>query len=225
MKKIGDPQFVSVKAQVQINDHVYTAHNQDPILLYPSQSNRVLIETDRNIYKPGDTVKFFVLQLDSDLLPVSRPVTDIHIKNPMGITVMVWEDLKLNHGLLNLNYQTPQDALLVSYQSPIIALFTQVFIQGKWTVQVENQTRIFEITKYTLPRFKIDLKFPKLIHYQADSVTVSVCGRYSYNRPVPGIAFIKVSHNFGRFEAFNKLNEVSEYSDAKSTYAKCQHSG
>lgn len=78
VKKIIDPQFVSVKAQVQINGHVYTAHNQDPILLYPSESNRVLIETDRNIYKPGDTVKFFVLQVDSDLLPVSRQVSTPH---------------------------------------------------------------------------------------------------------------------------------------------------
>lgn len=45
----------------------------------------------------------------------------------MGITVMVWEDLKLNHGLLNLNYQTPEDALLVSDQSPNCSVYTGFF--------------------------------------------------------------------------------------------------
>lgn len=39
----------------------------------------------------------------------------------------VWEDLKLNHGLLSLNYQTPQDALLVSLQITFIAPFTHSF--------------------------------------------------------------------------------------------------
>lgn len=69
-----EPQFISVRVQVQINGEMHSAHNQDPILVYPFQQNKIFIETDRGIYKPGDIVKFRILTLNSELIPVFRKV-------------------------------------------------------------------------------------------------------------------------------------------------------
>ncbi|XP_050293499.1 murinoglobulin-1-like [Anthonomus grandis grandis] len=189
-RKYPDPQFVGVKIQAQINGEIYSGHNQDPIVIYPNQKNKFLIETDRGVYRPGDVVKFVILQLDHKTLPIGTNVSDIKIKNPLGITVMAWDDEVPDHGLVKLEYQLVDEALT-----------------GKWKLQVQNQSRPFEVAKYNVPRFKIDLKYPKLVYYETDVVNVVVCGRYSYNKPVSGIAFVKISDSVNG-NSVNKLNEM-----------------
>lgn len=65
---ISEPQFVSVKIQVQFNGSVYSAHNQDPILVYPAKKIS-FVETDRGIYKAGDRLRIRILTLNHDMLP------------------------------------------------------------------------------------------------------------------------------------------------------------
>lgn len=80
LKKLLEPQFVSIRVQVQINRQVYTAHNQDPILVHPVSHRRVFVETDRGIYKPGDTVKILILRLDRNMRPLTQNVRPKHAK-------------------------------------------------------------------------------------------------------------------------------------------------
>lgn len=75
-------------------------------------------------------------------------------------------------------------------------------------MQVENQTKQFEVVKYNVPRFKIEIKYPKIIYYKAESMNIFVCGRYSYNKPVAGIAFIKISDSLNSIKSVNKFKEV-----------------
>lgn len=62
-----EPSYVDVQVQVQINETVESSQNQDPILIYPNKIT-VLLQTDRQIYKPGDVIKIRLLALNKELL-------------------------------------------------------------------------------------------------------------------------------------------------------------
>lgn len=69
--KHTEPSYVDVQVQVQINGTIESGQNQDPVLVYPHR-NTILIQTDRQMYKPGDRVKIRLLALSQDLLGDSR---------------------------------------------------------------------------------------------------------------------------------------------------------
>ena len=52
-----------------------------------------IIETDKPIYKPGQTVRVRVLSLDFMLKPVFREFNEIYIEDPSGSRVSQWRSL------------------------------------------------------------------------------------------------------------------------------------
>ncbi|GFY41170.1 pregnancy zone protein [Trichonephila inaurata madagascariensis] len=57
------------------------------------------VQTDKPIYKPGQTVKFRVLPLDSQLKPLdTSTVADVWIEDPSGIRVAQWKQIKYTYG-------------------------------------------------------------------------------------------------------------------------------
>lgn len=63
---------------MQLNGAIQSAHNHDPVLLYPTKVFKTFINTDRNIYKPGDKVKFRIFVIDEQFLPQNLKVcTDL----------------------------------------------------------------------------------------------------------------------------------------------------
>ncbi|KAH1001219.1 hypothetical protein HUJ04_013456 [Dendroctonus ponderosae] len=49
---------------------------------------------------------------------------------------------------------------------------------------------------------------PKALYFQADALTIRVCAKYSYNKPVAGLAFVKISSSMEGFEDVHKLSEM-----------------
>ncbi|KAJ8928546.1 hypothetical protein NQ314_018884 [Rhamnusium bicolor] len=64
-----EPHYVSIRVQVQINGAIESSHNQDPVLLYPKKLLKTFINTDKEIYKPGDKIRFRIFTIDEQLLP------------------------------------------------------------------------------------------------------------------------------------------------------------
>ena len=52
-----------------------------------------IIETDKPIYKPGQTVRVRVLSLDFMLKPVVKEFNEIYIEDPSGSRVAQWRSL------------------------------------------------------------------------------------------------------------------------------------
>ncbi|CAH1996552.1 unnamed protein product [Acanthoscelides obtectus] len=188
---IKEPQFVSIKVQVQLNGSIQSAHNLDPIVVYPHKLVKTFIHTDRGLYKPGDKVRFRLLILDENLLPDNSKVPVIKIKNPLDVTVAAWENITPENGLLSLEYTMVQESLT-----------------GKWKIEALDTTKTFEVLKYTLPRYKIDLVYPKLIYYKADKLKISVCSRYAHGRYVKGLSLIKITDSYGNMPPVHRLQEL-----------------
>ncbi|XP_057663617.1 pregnancy zone protein-like isoform X1 [Diorhabda carinulata] len=183
-----EPYLIGVNIQIQSNDYVYSARNLDPILVYPNKWVKTFIETDRGFYKPGDKIKFRILVVDEKLLPVNVKIPKISINNPLEVTVAVWEDVNLENGLVSLEYELVQESLV-----------------GKWKIECMGESVHFEVSKYVLPRFQVQLMYPKRIYYKVDSFPILVCAQYAHRRQVKGLAFIKVTNAYNNMKPINRL--------------------
>lgn len=79
--KHTEPSYVDVQVQVQVNETVESGQNQDPVLVYPNR-NTVLIQTDREMYKPGDRIRIRLLVLNQDLFGDSKYKVTQKIEKP-----------------------------------------------------------------------------------------------------------------------------------------------
>lgn len=71
--------YTHVQIQIMLNGSVHTAHNQDPILIYPNKKV-TFIQTDRKIYKPGDKIKIRVLVLNQDMTASKKLKVGCYLK-------------------------------------------------------------------------------------------------------------------------------------------------
>ncbi|XP_049817832.1 murinoglobulin-2-like isoform X2 [Aethina tumida] len=193
---IEDPQFVKVKVNIQNSGTLTSSRNQDPILLYPHKANKTFIETDRYIYKPGDTIKIRLLTINNDLLPQSGTINEIKIKNPLDVTVAIWENLKANMGgpgIIQFEY-----------------LLLQESITGKWKIEMPGETVYFLVEKYVLPKFQVEVDHPKTVYFEEESVQLKVCGKYSYGKNVNGYGLIKVIDSHSNMQTLYKTKRLTD---------------
>ncbi|XP_063921503.1 pregnancy zone protein-like isoform X2 [Zophobas morio] len=189
----NDPDTVGVKVQVHANGVVYFAHNQDPVLIV-SKKMLTFIETDRFIYKSEDTVKLRILSLENNMLPtLNSKIPYVRLRNPAGIGVMTWQNISSDLGLAHIEYKLPQNSRT-----------------GIWKFESSGQTKTFEVTKYTLPRFKVYILHPRTIYYKALYVNITVCAKYSFGAPVKGTAFIRLSDAFYNIKTIQVLKKMTD---------------
>ncbi|KAI4492500.1 hypothetical protein M0804_002291 [Polistes exclamans] len=142
------------------------------------------LETDKPVYKPGQDVNIRILMLKHDLKPWKKRIPKIWIENPSEIRVAQWTNMTTENGMLQLKFSLTPEA------SP-----------GKWTIKVEKKksqpqlfhTTVFEVKKYVLPRFQVQIKSPRYILADAENVTWNICAKYSYGKPVKGTLFLKLT--------------------------------
>ena len=85
-----------------------TSSPEANVLPYVFQSNTTLgvkrqslitfIQTDKPIYKPGQTVRFRILSIESDLRAKLGMVEKVWIENPSGIRMTQWLNVETEKG-------------------------------------------------------------------------------------------------------------------------------
>ena len=85
-----------------------TSSPEANVLPYVFQSNTTLgvkrqslitfIQTDKPIYKPGQTVRFRILSIESDLRPKLEMIEEVWIENPSGIRMTQWLNVETEKG-------------------------------------------------------------------------------------------------------------------------------
>lgn len=68
-----------------------------------SKNVSIFIQTDKSIYKPGETIKFLVVVLDYDLKPVDLADAhlDIHFTDPEKNRIKQWLKVDLTKGVFS----------------------------------------------------------------------------------------------------------------------------
>ncbi|XP_074007846.1 alpha-2-macroglobulin-like protein 1 [Numenius arquata] len=163
-------------------------HSSDNVLfegrkkvLVKPQKNVILVETDKGLYKPGETVKFRIVNLDEDLKVIKNEYSQIWLQDPEYNRIAEWLNVKSRHGIVDLSFPLASEAPL-----------------GEYTISVEQNTaeKTFSVDEYVLKKFEINIEHPPFIATVDEEFQLKVCGKYTYGKPVQGkadITFVTVS--------------------------------
>uniref|UniRef100_A0A8C5TSP3 Alpha-2-macroglobulin-like protein 1 n=1 Tax=Malurus cyaneus samueli TaxID=2593467 RepID=A0A8C5TSP3_9PASS len=150
---------------------------QKKVLVKP-QKNVILIETDKSLYKPGETVKFRIVNLDENLKVIKNEYSQIWLQDPEHNRIAEWLNVKANQGIVDLSFPLAPEASL-----------------GKYTISVQQDMaeKTFSVEEYVLKKFEITINHPPYIAAEDEEFQLEVCGKYTYGKPVQGKTEVTVT--------------------------------
>ncbi|NWZ31157.1 A2MG protein, partial [Asarcornis scutulata] len=152
-------------------------------MLVKNSESLVFVQTDKPIYKPGQTVLFRIVSLDKDFHPLNEKSYS-HLQDPQRNRIYQWQGVELETGLIELSFPLTSDPMQGSYK---------IVVQKSITSHVEHS---FSVEEYVLPKYEVLVKLPKMITIEDKELPVSVCGLYTYGKPVPGLVNVQVCRKF-----------------------------
>lgn len=147
-----------------------------------SLSGFIMIQTDKVIYTPRQTVMYRVIALDDDQRFAHWPIT-VDIKNPDEI-ILERKHHRTRDAFIGKNFTLPRDATPGSWS-------ITAYYDGSKVVTVK--TIKFDVQEYVLPTFKVEVEVhEKVIAMSTNWVQVKTKAVYSYGRPVQGVAELRL---------------------------------
>ncbi|XP_008057624.1 alpha-2-macroglobulin [Carlito syrichta] len=153
-------------------------------VLIKNEESLVFVQTDKSIYKPGQEVKFRVVSLDENFHPLNELIPLVYIQDPKGNRITQWQSLKLESGLKQLSFPLSSEPFQGSYK---------VVVQKESGRRTEHP---FTVEEFVLPKFEVQVRVPKIITILDKEMNVSVCGLYTYGKPVPGHVTVSVCRKY-----------------------------
>ncbi|XP_074907702.1 alpha-2-macroglobulin-like isoform X3 [Buteo buteo] len=179
-------------------------------VLVKNSESLVFVQTDKPIYKPGQTVLFRIISLDKDFYPLNEKFPFVYVQDPQRNRVYQWQEVELETGLTQLSFPLTTDPIQGSYK---------IVVQKSFSSHVEHS---FSVEEYVLPKYEVLVKLPKMITIKDEEIPVSVCGLYTYGKPVPGLVNVQVCRKFSHSssncygkEAEAVCEEFSREADAR----------
>ncbi|XP_075072196.1 alpha-2-macroglobulin-like protein 1 isoform X2 [Mixophyes fleayi] len=153
---------------VSIQNAEETVTKSSKVLVKKRRSS-VLVQTDKPVYKPGQTVRFRILSLDEDLKPKNILLPVVELQDPEKNRIGQWLNVSLKQGIAELSLTLTSEPQL-----------------GEYSIKVKDTVYTFTVEKYVLPKFEVTFQFPKFVMFNCESFTAKICGRYTYGKPVQG---------------------------------------
>ncbi|XP_035781239.1 CD109 antigen-like isoform X6 [Anopheles albimanus] len=153
-------------------------------LQYQQKSFSVFVQTDKSIYKPGDTVRFRVLVLDPNTKPLAKASSiEVYINDGKGNRIKQWKNGTLVKGVF--------ESMLTLSAAPVL---------GAWSINLDvlgtKHTKTFEVDEYVLPKFEVTIESPGITTFKDGKVKIIVRSKYTYGKPVKGEATVSVMPEF-----------------------------
>ncbi|XP_039526840.1 alpha-2-macroglobulin-like protein 1 isoform X1 [Pimephales promelas] len=175
------------------------------ILINPPQ-NLIFIQSDRPIYKPGQTIKFRIVSLDSNFLPRNQVFKTVELQDPNSNRIGQWLNQSTRIGILDLFHSISPEATQGYYTI------------SAWDDKNRQTSHNFEIKEYVLPKYEVIIDFPTVITTLDKEVTLKVCGKYTYGKPVQGSVNAEVCGNAWNYYYYRAL-ESNEGADMCKSYS------
>ncbi|KAM7399816.1 hypothetical protein PAMP_019060 [Pampus punctatissimus] len=100
-----------------------------------------IIQTDKPIYKPGQTVQFRIVSMDANFISVDRVYTEVALQDPSLNRIAQWLDKSIAGGILDLSHLIIPEAEQGTY------MITAT------TDKEEKISHSFDIKEYVLPKY------------------------------------------------------------------------
>ncbi|MDP2718296.1 MAG: MG2 domain-containing protein, partial [Dehalococcoidia bacterium] len=158
-----------------------------------SESFLIFLQSDKPIYKPGQTVHIRAVTVNSELKPVSGPVT-VEAMDAKGIKVLRKELTSDEFGF------TLVDLPLSS--EPNLGTWKLLATSGKQKSQLD-----IKVEKYVLPKYEVKVDLPREWYLVNEAIKGEVTAEYSFGKPVAGELIIKASRYAGKWEEFASVSK------------------
>ncbi|XP_075072226.1 alpha-2-macroglobulin-like [Mixophyes fleayi] len=153
------------------------------VLIRPIQ-NLVFFQTDKPIYKPGQKVQFRIVSLDENFHATHEKFPVIYIQDPQTNRISQWLNVETTRGIAQESFLLASEPQLGTYK---------LVAQRLKGAQVEHT---FSVEEYVLPKFEVQVKMPPIITILDQEVKVTVCGKYTYGKPVAGRIDVSVCRKY-----------------------------
>ena len=137
---------------------------EDDVLLF--------VETDRPIYKPGQTVHIRLMTLDALLKPWQSAAT-IEVQDAKGIKVFKKEVVTDDYGMVTVNLPLSTEPNLGVWKLTALA--------------ADQKTQLdVRVEEYVLPKYEATVDTERDWLLAGDPISGTVSGEYSFGKPVVG---------------------------------------
>jgi CD109 antigen len=157
------------------------------------KSSLIFLETDKPIYKPGQTIQMRAMTLDPDLKPVSEAVT-VEVLDNKGIKIFRSETTTDEYGMATLELPISQEPNL-----------------GTWKITAKSANDDTEIDvrveEYVLPKYEVKAELPKDWFLVDEPIKGSVSAEYSFGKSVKGELVITAKRYVGQWEQYATLSK------------------
>ncbi|HEY87875.1 MAG TPA: alpha-2-macroglobulin [Dehalococcoidia bacterium] len=158
------------------------------------RSYLIFLETDKPIYKPGQTIHIRTITLNSELRPVSESVT-IEVLDAKGIKIFRSEVDTDDYGLATLDLPISQEPNL-----------------GVWKITTANEKAKTQldvmVEKYVLPKYEVKVKLPREWFIVGEPITGTITAEYSFGMPVKGELEIRASRYVGEWQEYATFSKT-----------------
>uniref|UniRef100_A0A8C9QQ96 Alpha-2-macroglobulin-like n=1 Tax=Scleropages formosus TaxID=113540 RepID=A0A8C9QQ96_SCLFO len=151
-----------------------TLQKMTKILISPSTGFGI-IHTDKPIYKPGQTVMFRIVTLDTNFLPLNRKYQTVELQDPNHNRIAQWLNQSSVSGILDFSHPMALEAV------------HGVYVITAWDERGRKTSHGFQVKEYVLPKYEVKVQLPDVISVMDKQMTVKVCGKYTYGKPVLGL--------------------------------------
>ncbi|KAL3880815.1 hypothetical protein ACJMK2_033022, partial [Sinanodonta woodiana] len=151
-------------------------------LEFVSKSMSLFIQTDKAMYKPGQTVNFRTFGVYPNLTVYTGSM-NVSIYDPNSNKIKQWLNVDDSSGVIT--------SLMVMDTQPVL---------GDWKLKVEAQgfstEKVFTVAHYVLPKFEVTVELPPFALSSDNSITAKVKATYTYGKPVKGTVSVLAKLNY-----------------------------
>ncbi len=148
----------------------------------------LFVETDKPIYKPGQTILMRVVALNSELKPVSGAAT-IEVQDAKGIKVFKQDVTTDEFGMAKLELPLSTE--------PNLGVWKITARAGDTSTDLDVR-----VEEYVLPKYEVAVEFPKKWFLVDEEISGHVSATYSFGKPVNGELKISARRYVGIWEEF-----------------------
>ncbi|XP_078509061.1 alpha-2-macroglobulin-like protein 1 [Lissotriton helveticus] len=165
---LGAEEVATVVVQIA---HGLTPFEESKNVLIQRRQKGTFLQTDKPVYKAGQTVNFRLVTLDDDFIPQDDKYPLIVVEDPNGNRIVQWVNVTPQLGITDLSFPLSSEPAL-----------------GTYNINVYPNTiaSTFTVEEYVLPKFEVLFMGPSFVSSMDTSVSFRVCGRYTYGMPVHG---------------------------------------
>ncbi len=156
---------------------------EDGVLLF--------VETDKPIYKPGQTVHIRLMTLDALLKPWPSATT-IEVQDAKGLKVFKKEVATDDYGMTTVDLPLSTE--------PNLGVWKLTALAGDQKTQLDVR-----VEEYVLPKYEVRVDTEQEWLLTGDPIRGTVTGEYSFGKPVVGDVEIVASRYVGNWEEFARF--------------------